>query len=956
MALFSTLVDNFPGASLDALWVAGTGTVSVASNVCTLACGSTYSQIGSASTYSLTGSSIYAEMGVPTYGNGSKQLGLGLNVSQAGGSVNSIQFTVGGSAINAILWQAGVQTTVAYTTYSATTMAYWRIREASGTIYWDYGPDGVNWTNFTSSTYTLSITSLYAEAYCGYYGTESASNGTIANVNYSIGGGGGGVIAVVQQGDTGGLVNSGSAGTVLSTNPTIGHTIALGVVSASTNADDLNTPVGICSSWTRVNDNAYMGTGDIGWWTGTVTSASTSVTITSASANQWGAQATEISGTVGTIASGGTLNGTGVTTALTMSGLSSGYLIFALANSNYNFDTSNPTSPWVDYNTGLFVITNGLDTAYQLTTSSTSQTATWVGGSTAYWQIAGLIIEPSIGTTVHPLAAPGSGMGFGPHFGNIRPLAAVGHGVGVLGDPVLANTGLSFKQWGDSGALINSGTGAAVLPTNATIGNTIALAAVSLSGTANDINTPVGICAVWTRVNDLGIDPIWGDNEWWVGTVTSAAETITITTNSGDQWLAQATEVTGTVASALTGGEAYNDSTGGTSYALTVSGLVSGDLVFVFANAAANFDTSEPASPWTDYNAGFWTANNGLGTAYQIVSTTSVTATWTGPGVGLWGAIGLILTPSTALTSVLPSAAAGVGIGVAVNQARVFPLAAPGVGVGHGIMEARGFPLAAAGVGIGLTPTVVVPAILGTLLHPTGFPLLALSDTYNTPAPSSYTMPHTYGTIGDIAILGVIGESVTSVVSIVTGVCTGAWVLGPRLTDHTDAWTLDIWTAPVISVASKDALTIAWSGPVTTVYADLWGDSLTAGYGVYTVWTIVASGNQANAVSATVPYPNLASGPTTTPKAYWGIGDAGAILQGGSTGGFTYIDSISGSSNEQIFSLTLDSNTSYAPTSTQTSSADSATVAIILSASQGGPEILPHPVMSLQAVPRHSFR
>lgn len=40
-------------------------------------------------------------------------------------------------------------------TYNASTMAYWRIREASGTAYFDYSADGATWTNFDSYVHTL---------------------------------------------------------------------------------------------------------------------------------------------------------------------------------------------------------------------------------------------------------------------------------------------------------------------------------------------------------------------------------------------------------------------------------------------------------------------------------------------------------------------------------------------------------------------------------------------------------------------------------------------------------------------------------------------------------------------------------------------------------------------------------------------------------------------------------
>lgn len=168
--------------------------------------------------------------------------------------------------------------------------------------------------------------------------------------------------------------------------------------------------------------------------------------------------------------------------------------------------------------------------------------------------------------------------------------------------------------------------------------------------------------------------------EYWVGTVTAAHATVTVTTTSTDQWVAQAYEVSGGVQNIISGGSATG--TSGTTYALTVSGLSSTNLVFAFLNTLGNYNTSAPTAPWTNYNAGYFVHGNGLGVAYQSVNGASVTATWVGTALGAYAIVGVILTQGTSGTAT-PLAAPGTGAGVTPTpQVSVAPGAAPATGAG----------------------------------------------------------------------------------------------------------------------------------------------------------------------------------------------------------------------------------------------------------------------------------
>jgi len=87
-------------------------------------------------------------------------------------------------AFTGLLTQGGVNTTFILPPYNPTAHAWWRLREASGTIYWDASPDGITWTNLGSHTYTMAITAMAINLWCGYWGTEtSPPDAVVDNLN-----------------------------------------------------------------------------------------------------------------------------------------------------------------------------------------------------------------------------------------------------------------------------------------------------------------------------------------------------------------------------------------------------------------------------------------------------------------------------------------------------------------------------------------------------------------------------------------------------------------------------------------------------------------------------------------------------------------------------------------------------------------------------------------------------
>jgi hypothetical protein len=76
-------------------------------------------------------------------------------------------------------------TQVASATYSATTHAWWRIRESSGTIFADTSPDGVNWTNFGSTTVSFSYTTVLVHLEDGSFGAAPSSPAPAKFANFN---------------------------------------------------------------------------------------------------------------------------------------------------------------------------------------------------------------------------------------------------------------------------------------------------------------------------------------------------------------------------------------------------------------------------------------------------------------------------------------------------------------------------------------------------------------------------------------------------------------------------------------------------------------------------------------------------------------------------------------------------------------------------------------------------
>lgn len=90
---------------------------------------------------------------------------------------NTVWFTCSGGNLMAFKKVATVQTQVgASIAYNSTTHAWWRLRESSGTIFWDTSPDGSTWTNRWSLTNPFAITSVTAAVQSGCWQNEASGS------------------------------------------------------------------------------------------------------------------------------------------------------------------------------------------------------------------------------------------------------------------------------------------------------------------------------------------------------------------------------------------------------------------------------------------------------------------------------------------------------------------------------------------------------------------------------------------------------------------------------------------------------------------------------------------------------------------------------------------------------------------------------------------------------------
>lgn len=176
MAKLDLLQDGFVGATIDtAIWTANYvgGAMTLTQNnvgIVTLTAAANYSAFYNSTAYDLTDS--YAFIETTTVPNQSTNAEAFLKLEEDFDNYFIIALENGTLYFREVV--AGTPTTLSSVSWNATTHKWWRIRESSGTVYYDTSEDGIVWTNRTSVVYTVDATAVKPSIGAGTYQTETS--------------------------------------------------------------------------------------------------------------------------------------------------------------------------------------------------------------------------------------------------------------------------------------------------------------------------------------------------------------------------------------------------------------------------------------------------------------------------------------------------------------------------------------------------------------------------------------------------------------------------------------------------------------------------------------------------------------------------------------------------------------------------------------------------------------
>lgn len=178
--LAETLQDNFDDNSLDSSkWLPSNGAQSVETNqeleITPINSTGSYETVESVSHLDLTSS--YVAINIIDIGNLTVPSYEAYPLEIAYGSDRITMCVATDSVLHIIKNINGVATTLASPSWNATTMAWIRIREDSGTVYIDRSADGLSWTNMASETVALlfPMKNIVVRTLAGMWQAEATS-------------------------------------------------------------------------------------------------------------------------------------------------------------------------------------------------------------------------------------------------------------------------------------------------------------------------------------------------------------------------------------------------------------------------------------------------------------------------------------------------------------------------------------------------------------------------------------------------------------------------------------------------------------------------------------------------------------------------------------------------------------------------------------------------------------
>jgi hypothetical protein len=184
---FSSLIETFTGTSLNSsIWSFSGTNVGIVSNqlqITNTASTAQEYQCFTQGFYDLTSS----QLAIQLVSSGNESINSWENypiILQDSGGTNRLYWYILQGFIAAYKVVASTVTQVFSASYSATTHAWLRIREASGTTYWEYSSDGINWTSAHSEADPITETNLRLIIQAGTYNAETLTTAALYdNIN-----------------------------------------------------------------------------------------------------------------------------------------------------------------------------------------------------------------------------------------------------------------------------------------------------------------------------------------------------------------------------------------------------------------------------------------------------------------------------------------------------------------------------------------------------------------------------------------------------------------------------------------------------------------------------------------------------------------------------------------------------------------------------------------------------
>lgn len=173
-------IDEFNLPTFNPRWVTVSGTPlpAISGGACSITSSAGYPFIATTQ-YVCTNRMISAKIGcLPAAGGGNETV-FTMRID----SPNKAQILCNGTNILFRVRKAGTwsNTTIAY---DATAMAWWRIKELSGSLYYYTSPDGVTWTlRATEAAHGLSFASASVNFEAGFWSAETPAVATLDNVS-----------------------------------------------------------------------------------------------------------------------------------------------------------------------------------------------------------------------------------------------------------------------------------------------------------------------------------------------------------------------------------------------------------------------------------------------------------------------------------------------------------------------------------------------------------------------------------------------------------------------------------------------------------------------------------------------------------------------------------------------------------------------------------------------------